>query len=213
VEELKKSSGLSAPVFNFIMPISKNILVALSIVVVGVSVSGLPHHEGRAHEQELRLDNKGEFTLKVNSEDPEYVVMEMSAPTNGYVAIGLSPDGGMANSDIVLGWVDQNGQAQLKDMYGIGNTKPKEDPSQDYELLSGVESGGRTTIRFRRRWNLCDSANDRSFENGVLKMIWAYNNEDPKLADEDGVFRPPYHFSSRGAKDVKIQVQKGTGRC
>ncbi len=33
--------------------------------------------------------------------------------TNGWVGLGLSPNGGMPNSDIVIGWVNDQGEAFL----------------------------------------------------------------------------------------------------
>ena len=45
--------------------------------------------------------------------DPYFLTMEMSAPTRGYVGIGFSPSGGMAGSDIAIGWVDSRGIPQL----------------------------------------------------------------------------------------------------
>ena len=46
--------------------------------------------------------------------DPYFLTMEMSAPTRGYVGIGFSPSGGMAGSDIAMGWVDSRGIPHLR---------------------------------------------------------------------------------------------------
>jgi len=159
--------------------------------------------------KELTLNKMGDVQLKISSEDTAWITMEMRGPGKGYISVGLSPDGGMNNSDIVMGWIDAEGKAQLKDLHGVGNTKPKEDPEQNYELISGEQSDSETIIRFRRRWANCDTTHDRALETGDYKIIWAYNEVDPELSGKDGVFLPPYHFTNRGVQDVKIEVPKG----
>jgi hypothetical protein len=58
--------------------------------------------------------NDHKFTVKYNNEDAEKLIMEISAPVRGYVAVGFSPNGGMRGSDIVMGWVDAQGKAHIK---------------------------------------------------------------------------------------------------
>lgn len=172
--------------------------------MIVLSVLGLSQGEVK-WTNEVTLSKDDDFQLKWAADDSNWLTVEMSAVAPGYVSIGFSPDGGMNNSDIVMGWVDAEGKAQLKDLHGIGNTKPKEDPIQNYELLNGDEKEGRTRIQFRRRWNTCDDAKDWRLD-GSYKLIWAHNKEDPKLADDDGVFRPPYHFTSRGAAGDSVKI-------
>ena len=45
--------------------------------------------------------------------DTETITFEIHAKTLGWVGFGLSPNGGMPNSDIVIGWV-KDGQGYLK---------------------------------------------------------------------------------------------------
>ncbi len=35
----------------------------------------------------------------------EYVILQVHVRTHGYVGFGLSPNGNMAGSDVVIGWV------------------------------------------------------------------------------------------------------------
>jgi hypothetical protein len=48
---------------------------------------------------------------KKDPNNPKYVVMKMAARTSGYVSVGFCAtwSNGMANCDIVLGWVDSSG--------------------------------------------------------------------------------------------------------
>lgn len=60
------------------------------------------------------------FHLSIDSSRPDFLNMywkmvndeiqiEIHCQTTGYVAFGLSPDGKMPKSDIVIGWVDSSG--------------------------------------------------------------------------------------------------------
>ena len=41
------------------------------------------------------------------------ITFAVKAKTNGWVGFGVSPNGGMINSDVVIGWVNDEGQAFL----------------------------------------------------------------------------------------------------
>ena len=42
------------------------------------------------------------------------ITFEIQVKTRGYVALGLSPNGAMKGSDIVVGWVNDDGTAVLQ---------------------------------------------------------------------------------------------------
>lgn len=87
--------------------------------------SGHNHQNTVNHQNEVGVwDDAHHLSLKVNqgvdlkwlSTDKEWVTMEMSSFTKGYVSVGFCPKwkGTMESCDIVLGWVDnQNGTAYL----------------------------------------------------------------------------------------------------
>jgi len=157
-------------------------------------------HEGHNHEDSKSTNGLGEWNnahhipLKVNqgidlkwlSKDAEWITMEMSSFTKGYISVGFCSKwkGTMEGCDIVIGWVDnQNGTAHLYDYYARGNTLPELDVSQDYELLDGSQEGGVTTIKFRRKWNTGDEYYDADFEHNKVRVMWAWHPEDPFSAD------------------------------
>lgn len=43
---------------------------------------------------------------KILSDKKLFVYLQMSAKTLGWVGFGISPNGGMKGSDMVIGWVD-----------------------------------------------------------------------------------------------------------
>ena len=52
----------------------------------------------------------------------------------------------MPGSDIVTGHVDSNGKTAIVDRFAEGFYMPEPDTCQDWELVSGEESNGKTTI-------------------------------------------------------------------
>ena len=64
----------------------------------------------------LRADGDGSplYTLYWNfNTAEETITFAVKARTNGWVGFGVSPNGGMVNSDVVIGWVNDGGQAFL----------------------------------------------------------------------------------------------------
>src|SRR5687768_2383399 len=94
--------------------VSFRFLLCLSATVLSVAhqVASLPNHKDIYWTHHANFP--AGFHLKWTNADPEWIVMEMSAPTKGYIGIGFSRTGGMAGADIALGWVDDNGRAWFK---------------------------------------------------------------------------------------------------
>ena len=44
----------------------------------------------------------------------------------------------------------------LQDRYAVQQARPPIDPSQDWFLVSGEETGGYTVLEFTRNWTTCD---------------------------------------------------------
>ncbi|KAI8508061.1 hypothetical protein Bbelb_143010 [Branchiostoma belcheri] len=86
-------------------------LITCTLVFVAISVrlgrgsatEGFTHHEA--------LDEAGKYHLFWKF-DEEKIELEAQVQTTGWVGLGLSPNGGMAGSDIVIGWV-ADGKAHL----------------------------------------------------------------------------------------------------
>jgi hypothetical protein len=83
-----------------------------SLFSVGVESVSVGTKDSIIWTRDLPLDER--FTVRYNNEDPDKLIMEISAPTKGYVSIGFSPNGAMRGSDIIMGWIDSQGQAHIK---------------------------------------------------------------------------------------------------
>ena len=80
------------------------------------------------------------------------VEFRVSAPTEGWVAIGFEPSRAMADADIKIGYVGRNGEVVVEDHFGNGPFTHRADDrlggSSDVVVLGGSESSGRTEIHF-----------------------------------------------------------------
>ncbi|CAH1233754.1 MOXD1 [Branchiostoma lanceolatum] len=163
------------------------VVIVVTALLYGGSasaVSDLTHHEV--------LDENGDFLLSWTFDD-EQIEFEARVKTRGWLGLGLSPNGGMPGSDIVIGWV-KDGQTHLTDRYADEKALPPEDESQDWELLSGYENDTHTVLRFKRKLQTCD-VRDRVINKDTLRVLWAWNDEDP---DDDA--GPAYHLQNRGVR-------------
>ena len=80
--------------------------------------------------------------------------------TTGWIGFGLSPDGQMPQSDVVIGWVDSNRRVFLQDRYAERRATPTLDDQQNWILLQGEEEDGFTVLRFWRNFSSCDNTSD-----------------------------------------------------
>ncbi|XP_078593907.1 DBH-like monooxygenase protein 1 homolog [Branchiostoma floridae x Branchiostoma japonicum] len=168
--------------------------IVFAILARLVNANGFTHHE--------TLDEAGKYNLFWKF-DEEKIEFEAHVQTKGWVGLGLSPNGGMPGSDIVIGWV-KDGKAHLTDRYADAKAQPAVDESQDWELVSGNENGTHTVLRFSRKLMTCDTK-DRVINKDTMRVIWAWHDEDPE--EDSGGDGPGYHSSNRGVRSSVLITQ------
>ena len=94
-------------------PLSLSFLAALLLVQVNAH-----SHSDELSEQytyNVQLDYEGRYTM-FYSYDTELSILRIAVlvETTGWIGLGISPNGQMPRSDVVMGWVDGNGQAFLQ---------------------------------------------------------------------------------------------------
>ncbi|XP_069014865.1 DBH-like monooxygenase protein 2 homolog [Embiotoca jacksoni] len=121
-----------------------------------------------------------------------HITFQLVVNSTGWVSFGLSPNGGMKGSDIVIGGLGPDG-IYFTDRHATGNSMPIVDEQQNYTLLSGNENEGQTTITFQRSIQTCD---DKDFHITAqpIKLIYAYGTTD----------EISYHGARRGTKEVNL---------
>ncbi|XP_077980386.1 DBH-like monooxygenase protein 1 [Glandiceps talaboti] len=135
--------------------------------------------------------------------DSEKIVFEVHVQTTGYVGFGFSPNGGMPGSDIVIGWVKSNGKKRFTDQHALHYGEPRVDDKQDYKLLYGAEIDDHTILKFERKLDTCDDAQDWMITGDTVRLIWAYHPDDP----EDDKPLPWHGRESRGSRSVYLLDQ------
>eukprot|EP00731_Ephydatia_muelleri_P012124 Em0006g1018a len=76
--------------------------------------------------------------------------------STGWFGFGLSPTGGMKDSDLVVGWVTTDGKVMLYDCFADGEHIPTVDAKQDWKTVTAYEDNGCTTFIITRKWKTCD---------------------------------------------------------
>ena len=95
-----------------------SLLVCLSFLVVLsiVQVNAHTHNElAEQYTYTVQLDTGGRYTI-FYSYDKELSLLRIAVlvQTTGWIGLGISPNGQMPGSDVVIGWVDNNGTAFLQ---------------------------------------------------------------------------------------------------
>jgi len=131
--------------------------------------------------------------------DSKNITFEVHVKTSGYVGFGITPNGQMAGSDMIIGWV-KDGVTYFKDRRATGQVMPTVDSSQNWVLLSGSESGGYTILKFWRPLISCDKTNDLDITSGTMRLIYSYKDTDP--TSENSL---AYHGATqRGSKSIQL---------
>jgi hypothetical protein len=179
-------------------------LVALIIFISSLVPSAL---EGEAPSGSVAFDGTiatgeyvhhasfsgGQFELHWLVEGQE-VRFGMVGRTSGYVAIGFEPAVLMEDADMVIGWVDGTGAAQVHDLFCTGTFGPihlDTDLGGTDDLLEfGAGTGdGTTTVEFRRALATGDAYDHDIPSEGRLKVIWATGSVfDPAVMPDRGAW-------------------------
>eukprot|EP00058_Branchiostoma_floridae_P006570 XP_002592058.1 hypothetical protein BRAFLDRAFT_104768 [Branchiostoma floridae] len=116
----------------------------------------VPHHGGQAlaigsgdftHHEALDEEDKFHLFWKFDEEKIEF---EAHVQTTGWVGLGLSPNGGMPGSDIVIGWV-KDGTAHLTDdtlrvIWAWHDQDPEDESGVSGPAYHGPNKGARATL-------------------------------------------------------------------
>ena len=127
-----------------------------------------------------------EFKIYWNIVEDE-ILLAMRVNTLGWIALGIAEptSGSMPGADIVHGFVNDTG-AFVFDRYATEFAEPHLDDCQDWVLVSGEEDGEFTVIEVTRAL-VNDDPQDRSFQEGNMRIVWAYGDQDD-FRYHDGLF-------------------------
>ncbi len=107
------------------------------------------------------------------------VYIAMKAKTTGWVSLGIDPSIMMKDADMIIAWVENNGETKLFDAFSIGEMGPHPPDEQsggtnDIPEYAGKIADGYTTIEFKRKLDTGDQFDKPFPRSGNLKVIVAY---------------------------------------
>ncbi len=113
----------------------------------------------------------------------EIIYMGLRAKSTGWLSLGFEPTDGMKDADMIFGWVTSGGDAEMRDAYSTGTTGPHPEDgtlggTDDLESIEGAESGGWTTIEFRRDLDTGDQYDHPISTSSSTTVIWAFGSTD-----------------------------------
>nr|XP_015210154.1 PREDICTED: DBH-like monooxygenase protein 1 isoform X1 [Lepisosteus oculatus] len=141
------------------------------------------------------LDDQGKYHMKWKHNESR-ITFEIEVETRGYIGFGLSPNGAMALSDIVIGGVEL-GKPYIQDYFVSTSRQLRKDDQQNYHLEYAMENNTHTVLAFSRDLHTCDR-NDKPITESTVRVIWAYHTEDC------GAAGPQYHGVNRGRKSLRL---------
>jgi hypothetical protein len=172
-----------------------SILISLSSALTPLKPS-----ENYTHFLDADQQNPSQYVLYWKLIGTDEIQFEAHCKTTGWVGIGLSPNGGMKNSDIAIGWVDKKNKGYLKDCFASAESTPKTDKSQDWFLLEAAEQDGYTMLKYKRKLETCDRQYDRPITEGTNFVLFAWNDADPVTGKDDW----DYHGKNRLSRVILL---------
>ena len=106
------------------------------------------------------------------------VAVDVRNAPSGWVALGLSANGGMMGADVWRLMEGADGELELTDMFVEDWTTPRVDTEQNLYLIASRQEPGHTSFAFSRNTATCDG--------GAQRYNAAFGNEDFDIGGVNG---------------------------
>ena len=116
--------------------------------------------------------------------DDEFLYINLYAPTTGWISVGFDPSNQMADANIIIGYVDEFGEVEIRDDYGTSATSHASDLSLggtddvDSDTIYGSEVDGTTMLHFKIPLNSGDMYDKELIPGNTYTIILAYGSAD-----------------------------------
>ncbi|MBN2655738.1 MAG: hypothetical protein JXR86_01655 [Spirochaetales bacterium] len=132
-------------------------------------------------QSQYRKAEQSGITFEWKIVEENKLQIRLSAPAEGWVAVGFNPSNMMKGADYKLAFVD-GGRVFMEDHFGTGNISHKGDTeiggTEDFEIISGSEINGTTTVEFKMPLNSGDAMDSVLTPGGEVKVLLAYAKRD-----------------------------------
>ncbi|OXA61494.1 DBH-like monooxygenase protein 2 homolog [Folsomia candida] len=122
--------------------------------------------------------NDGKYILETRVTLAGVLTVKVTAETTGWVGWGLSPNGSMILSDLVIGGFDASKGSYIGDRFSAVPGPPQLDAVQNVQLVSASENATHTVLEFTRAVDTGDMTEDIKVENAVQFIVWAVGPTD-----------------------------------
>ncbi len=177
-----------------------NLFVILIFIVLNVNAQAYTESTYFVNKAELSGAN---YKLDWNFTAMD-IILRVTVRTTGWIGFGLSPNGDMSNSDVILAWTI-NGSVQFRDAHTVDSvTQPIVYHSvQNWQRLYYSLKNGVTTVIFKRSIKVCNPdqpASEISIDVAATQyVIFAWGTSFNKSTN-----LPMYHNTNRGAKFLSL---------
>lgn len=148
-------------------------IIVLSILCVDKNfVRSAKPFPSDKYSNELVLISPDVYYLYWNKTDTS-IVFEIHVKTNGWAGFGLSHNGGMINSDVIVAFIHANGTHHFTDRHVTPSYKVNVDSRQDWFLISMSRADEYLVVKFWRQLKICDpEGHDIDIESGTPFVIY-----------------------------------------
>lgn len=110
------------------------------------------------------------------------IIMGLEAKTKGWVSLGIEPSQKMKDADMIIGWVEDDGNSTVLDCYSTGEFGPHPPDTElggtSDILCYGGSENSKTIIEFKRILSSNDDFDKDIPSDGEIKIIWATGSND-----------------------------------
>ena len=149
------------------------------------------------------LRKPDQYILFWNYTDTD-VIFKCVVKTTGWIGFGLSPNGGMFNSDMILAWFAPDSTEKFIDAHVEPNNHlPVEDKVINWKKMYMSQKNGFTTVIFTRKIKICHDKNSKEINIDLMATQPIIFSWGIGFKDMAKTF-PIYHGENRGSKVLAI---------
>lgn len=160
----------------------KKIMIALlaAALLAGCGEDATGPEEGQGGEMTYTIEGYS-FTWQQDPESTDSLLITVTAPTTGWIAVGFEPSSFMEGANLIIGYVQSNSPS-IRDDYGTGQVTHDSDlnlgGSSDVRIISGSQSAGETSLTFKIPYDSGDLYDKTLVEGNDYTFIFAYGADD-----------------------------------
>ena len=175
------------------------------VLILATLASSAPPAPSEPFKNNIVLVEPDKYILYWNYDKTD-VTFEIQVKDAVWAAFGFSPNGGMANADVIVTFNHPNGTNHFSDRHITKDVLfPVIDKKQDWFQLYSSNKNGYLVSKFKRKIKICDAADeDKDIVDGTPFSIFAWGSS---LQNDDVT----YHFGNRGTKSLPVLSSLNAG--